>query len=309
MQIKGFFSNSSPFFQLGVLLYFVLIGILLNSAITHAVVYITGLFSGSRPETGSFANMPFYTIQTAQFFSGILIFILPALSTAYFCSNKPYEFLQIKRRVTLKVILLSAIMLFFIAPFIELTSNLNSKIHLPELLAPLADWMQKTEEQAAGITEKTLSEKGFFAFATNIFIIGVMAGVAEEFFFRGALMSIITKKIKNHHMTIWLIAIIFSIIHFQFSGFIPRVILGAFLGYLLFWTKNIWVPVFAHALNNIMAIAGYKLGLYQLSRESTVLTSSSENDSDFYVTLTIAIVGLALFLFCAKKMKRVTDSG
>ena len=309
MRIKGFFSNSSALFQIGVLLYFALIGVLLSAATTHAVVYITGLLSESNPAAGSFADTPFYALHTAQFFSTLLIFFLPSLSAAYFCSDKPANFLQIKRRVNVKVILLSVIMLFLISPVIDLISNLNSKIHLPELLAPLTDWMQKTEEQSAGITEKTLSEKGFFALATNIFIIGIMAGVAEEFFFRGALMSIITKKIKNPHTAIWLIAIIFSIIHFQFSGFFPRIILGAVLGYLLLWTKNIWVPVCAHALNNIFAIAGYKMGLYHLSSDSTLLTRSSENDSYFYITIIIAIVGMALFFLCAKKMKLIADSG
>ena len=309
MQIKSFFSNSSALFQLGVLLYFVLIGLLLNTAIGYFIFNITGFFSDGKPATGSYESMPFYAIHSAQFLSTILIFILPSISAAYFCSNKPAEFLQIKKNTDIKVILLSTIMLFLISPVIELTSNLNAKIHLPELLAPLADWMQKTEEHASEITEKTLSEKGFFALATNIFIIGIMAGVAEEFFFRGALMSIITKKIKNPHTVIWLVAIIFSIIHFQFSGFIPRMILGAFLGYLLLWTKNIWISVFIHALNNIMAIVGYKTGLYNLSNDSTVLTRSSGNGNDLYITLIVAIIGLVLFFLCAKKMKKIADSG
>ena len=302
--MKGFFSNRSALFQLGMLLYLVLIGLLLNPAIGYAVIYIAGLLSGSRPASVSYDDIPFYALHSAQFFSDILIFILPAICTAYFCCKTPTDFLKIKGSIDVRVIFLSAIMVLLISPAIDIATYLNSKIYLPEFMAPIADWMQKSEEHATGITEKLLSEKGTIAFATNIFIIGIMAGVAEELFFRGALMSIITKKIQNPHMTIWIVAIIFSIVHFQFSGFLPRIILGAFMGYLLYWTNNIWVPVFAHFLNNTIAIAGYKMGILQLSHESSSLIKSDIGVSDFFIVVIVATAGIALFVLCAIKIKR-----
>ena len=72
----------------------------------------------------------------------------------------------------------------------------------------------------------------------------------EEFFFRGALMGIMRRGRANIHVVIWTVAIIFSAIHFQFFGFVPRMLLGAWFGYLLVWTRSLWVPVIAHALNN-----------------------------------------------------------
>jgi membrane protease YdiL (CAAX protease family) len=42
--------------------------------------------------------------------------------------------------------------------------------------------------------------------------------------------------------------------HFQFFGFIPRMLLGALFGYLYYWTGSLWVSAFAHALNNSMAV-------------------------------------------------------
>ena len=303
IQMKGIFSNRSALFQLGILLYFAFIGLLLSPAIGHAVIYISGLLSGNRPAADS-PDISFYALHTSQFFSGILIFILPAICTAYFCSKTPAEFLKIKRSVDIKILLLSAIMLLLISPAIDIATYLNSKIYLPEFMSPVADWMQKAEEHAANITEKVLSEKGFFPFVANIFIIGVMAGLTEEFFFRGALMSIIIKKIKKPHAAIWIVAIIFSIIHFQFSGFIPRILLGAYLGYLLYWTRNIWVPVFAHFLNNTIAITGYKMGLFQLSHESSALIKTDTDTNDIYITVIVAIVGLALFALCVRKLKK-----
>ena len=56
------------------------------------------------------------------------------------------------------------------------------------------------------------------------------------------------------HIAIWITAIIFSAVHFQFYGFIPRVLLGAFFGYLALWSGSLWLPIFAHALNNSLVV-------------------------------------------------------
>ena len=303
IQIKGFFSDRSVLFQLVILLYFVLIGILLCSAFGYAIIHIFKALSGI--ELTSQYDMPFYLTHITQFLFGILTFILPAICTAYFCSKKPSEFLNIKRSIDVRVLLLSTVMILLLSPAIDIASYLNSKIYLPEFMAPVSDWMQKSEIHASKVTEKILSEKGFLPLVTNIFIIGVMAGLTEEFIFRGALMSIIRKKIHNPHTAIWIVAIIFSIIHFQFSGFIPRTLLGAFLGYLLLWTNNLWIPVFVHFINNTIAVTGYYIGLYEISPESSALIKTDTSENDLYILTIIAIAGLALFVLCAGKMKKI----
>ena len=311
--MKGFFSNNSALFQLGILFYFVLIGLLLNSAVGYVIINIPRLLSDGEP-TGAINNS-FYALHTIQFFSCILVFILPSICTAYLCNKKPVEFLLFKRSVDVRILLLSIVMMLLISPIIGIAAELNSKIQIPEFMPSVAEFMNRAESHAAKITEKLLSEKGFMPLVTNIFIIGIMAGISEELIFRGALLSTIRKKIKNPHVAIWIVAIIFSIIHFQFSGFIPRIILGAFLGYLLLWTRNIWVPIFVHFLNNLTVIIGYKTGFYQIAPDSAVLTSTNTGinklyNSELYNSVPIAIIAIiigviifVLLYFCAKKMK------
>src|SRR5690606_26747624 len=84
----------------------------------------------------------------------------------------------------------------------------------------------------------------------NIFVMALLPAIAEEFYFRGTLLHILNRVFRNDHLSVWLVAIIFSAIHLQFYGFFPRVLLGAFFGYMLIWTKNIWIPAFAHFVNN-----------------------------------------------------------
>ena len=58
----------------------------------------------------------------------------------------------------------------------------------------------------------------------------------------------------NPHLAIWITAIIFSAIHLQFYGFIPRMLLGALLGYLFYWSGNLWLSILAHFVNNGFAV-------------------------------------------------------
>ena len=60
----------------------------------------------------------------------------------------------------------------------------------------------------------------------------------------------------NAHVAIWVTAIIFSAVHMQFFGFVPRMILGALFGYLAYWSGSLWLPIIAHAFNNMCAAAG-----------------------------------------------------
>ena len=297
--MKGIFSEKPALFQLGMLIYFSFMGLLFSIL----VQFIIGKIAGEELSHGGDAF--FYTTQFSHFFSAILIFLLPALSIAFLCSKEPLSFLCIKKSIDTKAILLSAAMVVLLFPTVDITSYLNSNIHLPEFMAPIENWIRETEEYAGKIIDKLLSKEGIIPFAVNILVIGVMAGIGEELLFRGVLLSIIRKKIKNPHIAIWIVAFIFSAIHFQFLGFIPRMILGAFMGYLLYWTNNIWVPVFAHFLNNAMSITGYKINLYQSTSDSTALITENPTVTEIILIITAAITGLALFALCARKIKQI----
>jgi hypothetical protein len=88
----------------------------------------------------------------------------------------------------------------------------------------------------------------------SILIIAVLAGFSEELFFRGTLQRILSQTNINIHAVVWLVAFIFSAFHLQPFGLIPRMLLGAFLGYLLIWSKSLWLPIIAHIFNNTVVV-------------------------------------------------------
>ena len=132
----------------------------------------------------------------------------------------------------------------------------------------------------------------------------VAAGITEEFLFRGALQRIIGKWTYNHHIIIWSAAIIFSTFHMQFFGFLPRMLLGAYFGYLLYWTRNIWIPVFAHFVNNAIAV----ISMSDASLKDNEFITGDISTQNLLPYTIVAIVALFFFVRCCRKLKIIRSS-
>ena len=297
--LKGIFSNRSAIFHFGVFAYLALIGFILSAFSGFLIMKTTNDPTGMENATG----MPFYLLHASQFFANIFLFLMPAAGTAYLCSKHPAGFLYMRKIVDSRVVLLTAMMLLLIFPLLDVTSYINEKMQLPEFMAPIENWMRTTEDLAADLSEKMMSEEGVLPFITNILIIGVLAGVTEELLFRGALLTILRKKINNPHIAIWIVAVIFSAIHLQFYGFIPRLILGAVFGYMLYWSHSIWVPVMAHFLNNTIIIIANKAGFFSDKADTSTFIPAEPSPIESVIIGIITIAGLIGFYFCAKRVK------
>lgn len=134
----------------------------------------------------------------------------------------------------------------------------------------------------------------------NLMVMAVCPAITEEFFFRGALQRLIGKWSHNPHLVIWSVAILFSAFHLQFYGFIPRMLLGAYFGYLLLWSRSIWVPVFAHFVNNATAVIGMS---DPDMRESALVTGEIPHELILQYGLG-AFISLLLFIGVNRILKR-----
>lgn len=120
----------------------------------------------------------------------------------------------------------------------------------PHALAGIGEWMKAKETQADQLTEIFLQVKSPGGLALNLLVIALVPAVGEELLFRGLLQRLLGEWTRNIHAGVILTAFIFSAIHLQFFGFLPRFLLGLMLGYLLEITQSLWAPVFAHFVNN-----------------------------------------------------------
>lgn len=187
------------------------------------------------------------------FFQSLFLFIVPALVTAVLSTRLPASFLAIDNRPRLVPTLLVTATLIAAIPAMNMIIEWNADMHLPDSMKAIEDIMRQMEDAAAQATTTIMGSDTIGSLIVTLLIVGVMAGLSEELFFRGALQRTFSSTRMNRHVAVWLTAIIFSAIHFQFFGFVPRLLLGAFFGYILIWGNNLWYCVIAHAANNILA--------------------------------------------------------
>ena len=198
----------------------------------------------------------------------------------------------------------AAIMIAFI-PFMDLIAQWNMEMSLPGGLKQLEQWMRTQEDNASAITASIIMVSSIDKLLLNLLVIAVLPGIAEEFFFRGALQNIFTRIFGNIHLSIWVVGIIFSAIHLQFYGFFPRMMLGVFLGYLLFWTGNIWVPIFVHFLNNAsVVVAAFFYTRKGKSYEEFVSEGFSYSIIAYLGSLIFSILlGIAMYRYTQSKKR------
>ena len=185
----------------------------------------------------------------------ILAFIIPAILTWKICfKTSPIVAIEANHFPTLKMIGITLLIYIIALPALNQIVYWNQEMSLPEAFSEFEKWCRTMEEQAEELTAGLLGSTDILPTIINILLIGVLTGIGEEYFFRGGLQRMLIWCKVNHHASIWIAATIFSALHLQFFGFVPRLLLGAFFGYLYWWSENIWVNSFAHALNNSLVI-------------------------------------------------------
>lgn len=229
----------------------------------------------------------------------ILAFILPAMLMWRFCfKSSPLKALEAENFPSWTMIGIALLIYFAGMPLLNQIVYWNQEMKLPEFLSSFEEWSRNMEKLAEEQTKGLLNTTDLFPTAMNILVIGVLTGIGEEFFFRGALQRGLAWCGVNPHTAIWTAAIIFSAVHFQFYGFVPRILLGALFGYLYWWSGNIWVNSFAHALNNSLVIVStWLINKGLLSEEFDMLGVADGGFPIAAVGSAIAVAAIIYYLY------------
>ncbi len=121
---------------------------------------------------------------------------------------------------------------------------------LTRLAAGNETWMRAREAAAKGISDAFLQGSGYPDLVWSLLIVAVLPSLGEELLFRGTLQPLFSRWTGSKHAGVWLSAILFSAIHMQFFGFVPRLLLGVIFGYALLRSGSLWLPVLLHFWNN-----------------------------------------------------------
>lgn len=180
----------------------------------------------------------------------VLAFILPGIAAMAIFYRRPLHTMCLDRAPSWKWLLFVVVFYVVSLPAMNWLVNVNQAMALPSWMSGLEQWMREAEDAAVATTDQLLDIHSIGRLIAVIFVVGFMAGLSEEILFRGAMLRTMQDSRLNTHVTVWIVAIVFSAIHFQFYGFVPRVVLGLWLGYLLVWSRSLWVPIIAHTFNN-----------------------------------------------------------
>lgn len=195
-------------------------------------------------------------------------------------------------RVKFNYLLLLLPLLFGFMLFDAKVIEWNMNINFPAFLEGFETFAREMEDQAMKMTKFLTDFQDFGEFLAGVLVIGVLAGIGEEYFFRGVLQPKLHRYLGNAHAGVWLAAFVFSAIHFQFFGFFPRLLLGALFGYLYLYSGSLVYPIVGHVLNNsftIVMVYLNKLGVVEFDIEDP------EGVSWYTVVL-----GLIVFVVCMR---------
>jgi len=225
------------------------------------------------------------------------LFIIPPVLAGFFFERNATGYLHLNKKPLPLTWILLLLLFVVMMPFVNAMINWNEAMKLPPALAGMEAWMRGMEDQAAKLTDAFLHVETFGGFVLNIFMIAILPAIGEEFLFRGVIQRLLGEWASNIHVGIILYALAFRAMHLQFYGFFPRFYLGLLFGYLFYWTGSLWVPVFAHFLNNAVAVVSD-----QLIATGAVAKDFDTLGSDIPVVIVTSVVLTGILLFMIRRI-------
>lgn len=282
----------AAFIMVASVLIFVVVGTLAAIPFFGMATIMSSLSAASLETPEGMALLKYF-----QVMQSIGLFVVPPFVLARLYDGHIGDYLKINRSASNRTFFLAALSLLLVIPFINFLGAVNSQMSFPEAFSGIENWMRNMEDSAAAMVEKFMKVDHLSGLIFNIFMIAIIPALGEELMFRGVIQRIFTSWTRNYHWGIWITAFLFSAMHLQFYGFLPRMALGAMFGYLLVWTGTMWVPILAHFVNNAVGVLGYYL-INQGVLTEDVEKWGTGTEQIPILAFSFVSVGFLLFLIC-----------
>jgi membrane protease YdiL (CAAX protease family) len=240
-----------------------------------------------------FTSSDFYRSEIVkQIISTTIPILATSLVFAYAFVKKPQEYLKTSFKFPwILLVIVFGVMLVSL-PLIGLLSNINQKMVLPHFLDGFQKWMREAENKAQKLTAILMQMPTIWDMIVNVLVIGLLTAVVEEFMFRGCIQTIFTRWTKNTRAAVWITAILFSALHMEFFGFLPRMLLGVLFGYFVAWSGSIWTSVWAHFINN-----GTKVVVTYLFQQKLIKTNPDDPHIFNYGSYLFSLIIILFLLY------------
>lgn len=232
-----------------------------------------------------------------QIASQLGMFIFPVMIFAYLANRNIPRYLKLNITPGILILIVSGVIMFVALPVINWMVVVNESLSLPDWLSWMEQWMKEKENDAMELTDAFLSTTTASGLAINLLMMAIIPAIGEEFLFRGVLLRLFREWFRNVHLAIIVSAVLFSALHLQFYGFFPRMVLGILFGYLFVWTGSLWVPIFAHFVNNAGAVIVAYLAAKDMIDTDYESFGASENNTFIIISFIIVALLLAFVRF------------
>jgi membrane protease YdiL (CAAX protease family) len=290
MQLKP---NISYINQLAILLGLVGVSFIIASLAAAGVwMGITGksLFTMEKDMLNpAFANAAKWT----QLVAACIMFFVPAFVFARIINRKPFEQLGFNSLISGKQFFLVICIALSAMALSGALGTLNEMIPIP------ANWAAKFKKAEEAYNQQLMTiakMNNWQEYLFSLIVIALAPAIFEEVIFRGAMQRLLQNWFNKAWIAIILTAIIFSLVHFSYYGFLARTALGIVLGYIFFYSRNIWLSILLHFLNNAIAVSI----LYTMSKRGEN-PEKALNENFPLIYGAIALVFIVIFMYSYKK--------
>ncbi len=257
MQLRASLSERPPYRKFLIIVGLTLVGAVLFTALATLLCQaLFGIDMNSAMAMAGDRDDPQLAsaFRLFQLLAAIGTFIVPSWLAALLFSHDAAQYLGMKVKPAVSACMLAAGILIVAIPLINWMMQLNSSLHLPASMQSLEAWMLASEKQAEKITGLMLGTASWSTLLVNLLVIAVVPAIGEELLFRAVIQKQFIALMNNRVAAVIFTSILFSALHMQFYGFLPRFALGIFLGFLYLQSGSIWLPVWAHFFNNAAAV-------------------------------------------------------
>jgi uncharacterized protein len=298
--VKGF----TGWGQIGILLVFLAAGVLIAGGIQ---IFITKLMTPANlnifdqaavikatasPENVNLARL-------SQFLGTLFLFLVPSVLWNFICNGKSSIWVGFNKHVNFPQIVIGFFIILFAGFAASLFADFSKYIlhYFPSIDAK-AKSMEAIYSSLTGALSNLTSFPEFFV---ALFIMALLPAMFEEIFFRGVIQNLLVRWWKKPIVAIIVTSILFSLVHSSIYLFISRAVLGFVLGFMFYKTKNIWVNIAAHFINNTLALTS----LYVM-KKSTGKVDLEKIEPNVHWTFGVFALALiiTLFIFLEKYSKQ-----
>jgi membrane protease YdiL (CAAX protease family) len=295
--MKGFIPhNTHPFNYILLLLGFMLGGFFVGNF--FAMVLLKLIYNFNLTDlAGVVQNPSAYpegksAVNLFQGISHFCAFTLAPLALLLSVGHSFRSYLSSKTAIPLSLFLLSALLMVVVMPANSWFIDLNANMNLPDFMSGFEQWAKAKEDSLRVLTEYLTKFESLPELLGGLVIFALVPAIGEELVFRGILQQQLVRWLRNPHVGIWVAAIIFGAIHMQFYGMLPRTLLGALLGYLYWWSGNIWVPIIGHFMNN-----GFTVVLMYLVQQKKISYDMEATEAMPLPAILFSILAAAALLY------------